>query len=181
MRASVRESSLLLFDVNDPRSRSSRRRFSAIGMAGPELPIFPDRDARPLELTVFHPMRLVTHRSVNLVCRRPGNGEPVGAGRFRRMERKGIHVMTRFKRLIAATIATAAATVIPVTIAAAPAHADTEACADFLADNGVDITDAIVNACGVGEEGDGDACVRGLLDASLPPGLPPVACALANG
>jgi hypothetical protein len=52
----------------------------------------------------------------------------------------------------------------------APAHADSDSCVDFLADQGVDTTDGIVDACSTGENGGFEGCRRGLLNEarSLP-------------
>jgi hypothetical protein len=89
--------------------------------------------------------------------------------------------MSRLSRVITTAVAVAAAVLGPTMVAtSAPAYADTDSCVDFLADQGIDITDGIVDACSTGENGDFEGCRRGLLNEGVQPPFPRLACQIAQ-
>ncbi|MBA6441466.1 hypothetical protein V2J94_33640 [Streptomyces sp. DSM 41524] len=86
--------------------------------------------------------------------------------------------MVRASRLVTAAVVAAAA-LLPLGVSAAPAHADDEACAEYLEGQGRD-DEAIQEACEAGAAGNGPECVRILVGQGITPSRATQACVLAG-
>lgn len=86
--------------------------------------------------------------------------------------------MVRASRLVTAAVVAAAA-LLPLGVSAAPAHADDEACAEYLAGQGRD-DDAIQEACEAGAAGNGQECLSILVAQGITSSRATQACVLAG-